>query len=108
MKTIYTIEVLEYNKQTLDYDVIFRAPFDLIPNDIIINNVDELRNSIFLINDKIAQNATLTRFDFIKFRHPNNKLRVGKMNWKWDEEYYKNLAPNHSKGADRSDDEMFK
>lgn len=105
MKSIYTVEVFDPTTNS----TIFKSPFDIFPvNEFQIKTIEDLQKQIDLIEDRIKRECCKSRLWFIEWRNQNYIIRIGKMNWKWDEEYYKNLVPNHSKGADSSDDEMFK
>jgi hypothetical protein len=105
MRKIYCIEFLENGTQNFPEPVIkFRSPFDVLPDGLDIVNLDELKQAIDQIECLHTRTATENRLWFLFNRtFVNSHYRINTMNWKWDEEYYRNLKPSSAKGADTED-----
>lgn len=105
MKKIHCIEILEQDPDIDNPIVIERYPFDLIPHEEGYVSILRLKEMISEIEDRHTRCATENRMFFILNRwYPKNFVRVGTMNWKYSEEYYKNLTPSHSKGFNHDDE----
>lgn len=105
MRKIYCIEFFEpITKDLPNPPVKFRAPFDVLPDGLDIVTVSELREAISQIKCPHTRTATDNRLWFLFNRQfQNHHFMVNTMNWKWDEEYYRNLKPSSAKGADTED-----
>jgi hypothetical protein len=105
MRTIYCIEFFEpLTEQKPEPIVKFRAPFDVLPDGLDITTLAELKEAISEIECPHTRTATENRLWFLFNRQfINHFFKVNIMNWKWDEEYYRNLKPSSAKGADTED-----
>lgn len=94
MRNIHCLEILERDPNTYATVVKVRFPFDELPDDQEFNDIEEFNAGIEMIANPHTRKATSTRLWFILHRHfPNHFFRFSRMNWKWDDEYYKNLVP---------------
>jgi hypothetical protein len=102
MKNILCLEVLERRAGTDEIVVKDRFPLDRLPGDLVssVSTVSDLEPYIdSLIEAPIDRLCVRCRLWYILDNHfPNHFYRFSRMNWKWDEEYYKNLKPSHGKG----------
>lgn len=104
MKKIHCLEILERDPDTDEVKVIQTYPFDLVEYEEGHINIATFKVKVSKIEDRLSRMATENRVHFILNRwHPKNFVRVGTTNWKYDEEYYKNLKPSHSKGFSHDD-----
>lgn len=94
MRKINCLEIIE--RDTITHKIIVKArfPFDELPDEQSFNTIEEFQNAIDNIQNPHAKKATATRLWFILNIHfPNNFFQFSKMDWKWDEEYFKHYVP---------------